>query len=255
MELGDLHASIADLAGWSHAEKIKLFGWFLHSQKNVPRFRSAELRKCHEDLNFSPPQAFSGYFDNLVAKKELLRDSSGYRLESRVRLEIEQRYGSRQITIQVTGLLLNLPQNVPDLSERTFLDEALICYRHGAFRAAIVMTWNLTFHHLCNYVLKGRLADFNNRWQVVYPGHHRKGAQSIRSLDDFAEFLKESEVIEVCNSAGIVTKDIHKILVEKLGRRNSAAHPSSVAFGQLQAEAFIEGSGHQRCLKADLSGN
>jgi len=59
-------------------------------------------------------------------------------------------------------------------------------------------------------------------------------------MDDFAEELKELKVIEICNSAGILTKDMHRILAEKLGRRNSAAHPSSVEIKQLQAEEFID---------------
>ena len=64
--------------------------------------------------------------------------------------------------------------------------------------------------------------------------------KAIAKIEDFAEELRESEVIEICNSAGIITKDVHKILAEKLGKRNSAAHPSSVSIGQLQAEAFID---------------
>ena len=59
-------------------------------------------------------------------------------------------------------------------------------------------------------------------------------------MDDFNEELKESQVLEICNSAGIITGNIHKILKEKLDRRNSAAHPSDVEIGQLQAEHFID---------------
>jgi hypothetical protein len=141
--------------------------------------------------------------------------------------------------VQVTKLLTELPSKVPDLVQRTYLDETLTCYRHGAFRAAIVMAWNLAFHHLCDFVLKGKLTDFNARWPVVYQGHHTKDTKQIIKMDDFSEELKESEVLEICNSAGIVTKDMHLILVEKLGKRSSAAHPSSVAIGQLQAERLL----------------
>jgi hypothetical protein len=59
-------------------------------------------------------------------------------------------------------------------------------------------------------------------------------------MEDFADELKESEVLEICNSAGIINKDIYKILKAKLDRRNSAAHPSSVKIDQLQAEEFID---------------
>jgi hypothetical protein len=62
----------------------------------------------------------------------------------------------------------------------------------------------------------------------------------IKKYDDFGDEMSEREVIEDCNSASIVNGDVYKSLVEKLGKRNSAAHPSTVHVGQLQAEAFID---------------
>jgi hypothetical protein len=102
------------------------------------------------------------------------------------------------------------------------------------------MAWNLAYHHLCDYVLKSRLADFNTRWPISRPGDHKKGNRSIASMDDINGELKESVFIEVCRDAGIITKDVWKILDQKLGKRNSAAHPSSVNIGELQAEEFID---------------
>lgn len=60
----------------------------------------------------------------------------------------------------------------------------------------------------------------------------------ISNYDDFEE-LKESEVIEVCNSAGLVSGNIIRILREKLGKRNMAAHPSSVLVVQSQADDVV----------------
>lgn len=54
------------------------------------------------------------------------------------------------------------------------------------------------------------------------------------------EHLKEAEVIAIAKDAGIIAEDIWKILEEKLGKRNSAAHASSVIIGQLQADALID---------------
>jgi hypothetical protein len=51
--------------------------------------------------------------------------------------------------------------------------------------------------------------------------------------------LKESEVLAIAKSANAISNDVFKVLESKLGRRNSAAHPSSVAIGQLQAEESI----------------
>lgn len=207
----------------------------------MTHFQPADIAKCYDKLHIAPPSGFGGYFTNLLRPgKGLLKDRSGYRLEHGVRTEFDAQHGTREITIQVTDLLLKLPERIPDLAERTYLTEALICFKHKAFRAAIVMTWNLAYHHLCDHILKKHQDEFNKRWIVVYPGHHRKGTKAIASMDDFADHLKESEVIEICNSADIITKDVYKILGGKLGRRNSAAHPSTVVIEQLQAEEFID---------------
>jgi hypothetical protein len=237
-ELGRL---VPGLSGKSHSEKIKLFGWYLHVHRRVAHFQPADIKGLYEKLHMAAP-TFGGYFQQLMREGSLLKNSSGYRLENRIREALDTQYGMRDVTIQVTQLLASLPDKIPDLAERTFLNEALICFRHGAFRAAVVMTWNLAYHHLCDYALRKHLTDFNDRWFIVYPGHHNKrpGRKTIAKMDDFAEELMESEVIEICNSAGIITNDIRKILSQKLGRRNSAAHPSSVSIGQLQAEDFID---------------
>ncbi|MBI3909456.1 MAG: hypothetical protein HY320_00815 [Armatimonadetes bacterium] len=128
---------------------------------------------------------------------------------------------------------MQLPDKVPDVAERDFLKEALVCFRYGAFRAAIVMCWNLAFDHLCNYVLKSHLSDFNGQLPVVC-----RKARPVSSKDHFSD-LKESQVLEVCRAARIISGDVHKILVEKLNKRNTAAHPSNVVISQVQAEELI----------------
>jgi hypothetical protein len=242
MTLSELVQDIPNLGGWSHIEKIKLFAWYLHTHKRLEHFTASDIKKCYEDLHTSEPSSIGPFLASMEKKnpKELLKSTAGYKLEMRVRETLDKKYGTRTITVQVTDLLANLPASVPDLAERTFLDETLVCFKHGAFRAAIVMAWNLAYHHLCDHVLKKELARFNAQWPLVYQGHHKKGNKAIAKMEDFSDELKESEVIEICNSAGIISKDIHKILKAKLDRRNSAAHPSAVKIEQLQAEEFID---------------
>jgi hypothetical protein len=242
MTLAELAQEIPNLATWNHVERIKLFAWYLHAQKKQEHFQAPDLRRCYEELHLDPPSSISPFLASMERKKpkEVLKRAGGFRLEMRVREALDKKFGTRQITVQVTELLASLPAAVPDLAERTFLDEALVCFKHGASRAAIVMAWNLAYHHLCDHVLRKELTRFNHQWPLVYQGHHRKGAKTIARMEDFADELKESEVLEVCNSAGIISKDIHKILKAKLDRRNSAAHPSSVKIDQLQAEEFID---------------
>ena len=49
------------------------------------------------------------------------------------------------------------------------MTEALTCYRDRAFRATIVMTWNLAYDHLLNWIMANHLARFNAAISVRYP--------------------------------------------------------------------------------------
>lgn len=237
MHLCDLVNSIPNFASSSHAEKIKLFAWYLHHWQKQDRFNQAGIRACYDELHLDKPSDVSPYLAQLQTRKpkEVIRDRRGFYLEKRVRDQLEEKYGKRSTAIQLDKLLLDLPDKVPSLVERVFLEEALICFRYGAFRAAIVMSWNLAFDHLCSYVLASHLVDFNAQLPITFP---KSRISSISSKDNFSE-LKESEVLQVCKSANIISSSLHKILVEKLNRRNIAAHPSSVTITQLQAEDYM----------------
>ena len=150
---------------------------------------------------------------------------------------MDAKYGIHHSVVQISKLLAELPGKVPDLAEKNFLAEAIKCYRVEAYRACVVMTWNLAYSHMLHWILNDakRLADFNAAIPRRYP---KKPPLTIAKYDDFEE-LKESEVIEVCNSAGLVNGNIIRILREKLGKRNNAAHPASVVIVQSQADDVV----------------
>lgn len=241
MKLEELVNGVPGFSGWKHADKIKFFAWFLHSKRGRERFMPADIKACYVELGLDEPSSIAPFLTAMEQRrpKDVLHNKQGYALEKRVRDELEKRYGQRPAAIQVDKLLVELPAKVQNLAERTFLDEALICYRCKAYRAAIVMAWNLAYDHLCYYVLNKHLAAFNAQWPKSYQKKHADARiKAITIRDDFGE-LQESEVIQICRSANIITNDIYKILNEKLGRRNTAAHPNSVKITQLQAEDFI----------------
>ncbi len=89
--------------------------------------------------------------------------------------------------------------------------------------------------------MRHKLAEFNNTYKIRYRKKWDDAkVQTTANYDDFSIDLKESEVIEICKSAHIINPNLHKILTEKLGKRNVAAHPSTVHVTQVQAEAFID---------------
>lgn len=240
--LGDLIDRIPEFSRWNHSEKIKFFAWYLHTFVKRERVTGTEIGHCYDEVHEERPSSIAPFMTALENKnpKEMIRDSTGYRLVKAVRDQFDSTYGQRGTTVAVEKLLAELPGKIPHQAERDFLSEALICFHNGAFRASIVMTWNLTFFHLCTYVLKNKLADFNAEYPIRYGGIHRKAkAPTIVNYEDFASDLKESEVIEICRSANIITKEQFNALDRQIGRRNSAAHPSTTVITVLQAEEFI----------------
>jgi len=239
MELAELKQSVPGLAEKSHYDKIKIFGWWLHKHKNQPSFTGADIGKCYDALDYSKPKSFGAYLSQLADKKELLKAGSGYRLENKIREQLDAAYGTPEVTVKVTSLLTDLAAKIPDMAERAYYQEALICYRYGSRRGAIIMTWNIAFSHLCDHILAKRLADFNARWLISFAGMHKNKAKAIAAFDDFAEELKEQQVLEVCRDAGIITKNIYNIMHAALGKRNAAAHPNSIVIDQVQTDAYI----------------
>jgi hypothetical protein len=237
MKLEEIVKGIAGFSTWKHADKIKFFAWFLHSQRGRDRFSPSDIRACYDGLSLERPSDVNPFLTAMLNRKpkEVLKDMRGYALETRIREPLEARHGQRAATIQVDKLLSELPTKIPNLAERDFLREALICFRHKALRAAIVMTWNLAYDHLCEYVLTKKLAEFNAQLPRSFP---RADISVITNKEDFSE-LKESQVMQVCRSANITSKDVHKVLKEKLDRRNTYAHPSTITLAPQTAEEYI----------------
>jgi hypothetical protein len=239
VNLEELVNSISGFSSWSHADTISFFAWFVQSKRAKDRFMPADIKACYSELGMNEPSAIQPFLVAMEKRKPkaVLRDSRGYSLEKRVRDSWQAQYGQRNATAMADKLLLELSAKMPNLAEQSFLDEAVICFRHRAFRAAIVMTWNLAYDHLCGHVLSDTqlLQDFN----AQLPKSFRAARISVvNKRDDFAE-LKESEVLQVCRSSNIITGDVFKILKEKLDKRNTAAHPSTVVISPHTAEEYI----------------
>ncbi len=239
-ELKTLVAGIPGFADWTHANKIRLFAWAQHALRKKDRFGTGDIAKCFEALHYGKINV-SQYLSDMEERKELLHDGRGYYLEGKVRAKYDSRYGEHDITLNVRQMVKDLLDTLPEAAEKDFAKEAVICLRHDAARATIIMVWNIAFYHLCNYVLRHKLTEFNQAYRTRYPKKWQNAdVQTIASYDHFSVDLKESEVIEICKSANIINQNLHKILVEKLGKRNAAAHPSTVRVTQVQAEAFID---------------
>jgi hypothetical protein len=241
-DLKDFVSRVPEYSGWNHAEKIKFFTWFLHTFETKPFVNGSDVAVCYDTLHDEQPSSIAPFLSNMEKKtpKEAIKDSKGYSLVKKVRDEFDAAYLKRGTTVMVEKLLADLPGKIPDDAERVFLEEALTCFRNSAFRAAIVMTWNLTYFHMCQYVLKHKLAEFNAEYPIQFAANHKKAkAPVIAKYEDFFADLQESDVIKICRAANILDKEQTKALGRQIDRRNTAAHPNMTVIKVFQAEEFI----------------
>jgi hypothetical protein len=239
----DLKAFVAGVNGFAdmgHADKVRLLAWLQRFLFKKDRFNTGNINWCYDTLSYKPPN-ISQYLKNMEGK-ELLKDARGYYGEAKFMARYDKVYGEHEITVNVREMVKKLADLMPELGEKDIFQEALKCLRHDAGRAAIIMVWNIAFYHLCQFVLKHHLIDFNNRIPIRYAKKWKAADMPlIKKYEDFGDEMSEREVIEVCNSAGIINGNMHKVYVAKLDERNSAAHPSIIHVTQVQAEGFIDG--------------
>jgi hypothetical protein len=136
----------------------------------------------------------------------------------------------------------------PEADDR-FLPEVRQCIESGARRAVVVMMWLLTVDHLERYVMAHALPEFNaglarrSEYNTMPP---------IRRQDDFGELRKEQHFIEILASMRIISHDVKKLLVERLGFRNSCAHPNALLVSDAKLVSFVEDLVYNVILKLPL---
>lgn len=240
MELHEFIRLVQNFATLSHPERIKHFAWYLHHYRANQAFGTKEIREAYASLHMQAPPDVGRELERLRGRGLLLREGTAYRLEHRVREQFDAKYGEHESTVVISQLLTELPRKISDQAGQLFLAEALKCYRVQAFRSAIVMTWNLAYDHLLEWLVRdaGRLAAFNA--QIVAVIGAKRGADlRMHKREDFEE-LRESQVLEIAGRSGVfASQNTKRILDMQLTKRNLAAHPSLVVIDRPQADDAI----------------
>lgn len=231
--------SIPKFADRNHPGRIKAFGWFLHTERKQEAFSASDMTKCYEAAHLDQPKNMYRFLVSLTEKKkpELLKNSAGFRLAQAIRAKLDQELGRAEVAIQVESMLTDLVGRISDTSERLFYTEALTCYRYRAFRAAIVMVWNLAYDHLCRWVLADpqRIAEFN----AGIPRRNKGKANVTITTRVSFEDLKEDEVIDILGYRADFSDNLKGMLKEKLRKRNTYAHPSQLTIDRPQVDDMI----------------
>ncbi len=234
----DLFASRFDgFAALSAVKQIDYLAYYLLAQKGKESITAGDLEECFKLLDLRPYARMSVHLSESASKKDgrFIKHSKGYRLERAALEEIRAIVDAEPEREKVSVHLTDLVPKISEAQERVFLEEAIRSFRVKAFRAAVVMTWILTMEHLQRFTYGNKLSEFN---AAIAAHPDNKRMKAITAYDDFAD-LKESRVIELMRSAGVISPDVRRILDEKLGIRNSAGHPSGVILSPHKATEFI----------------
>ena len=227
---------IADFSKKSAPFQIEAFAWYLHEVKQQEHFSTGGIKRCFEEAHLPPPPNIGASIAKLEAKRpaRVLRSTNGFRLSKDARTELSALLPVRATTVKTTALLNDLLTRVTDPSQKTFLVETLSCFKNHAYRAAIVMAWNLAFSDVIDRIIASHLTAFN-----AGVGTHGL-RKPITRREDFEDFnVKESVIITIGRATGVLGKATVKILEEKLDKRNTAAHPSNIVISAATAEEVI----------------
>lgn len=237
MTLEEFVSRFDGFSTWDKRKQIDYICYYLTAINQKQGISPKEIHECFHQLSLKDygrtPQYLSENARDTKGKYVRVTDS-GYRLERSIFDEIDDAVKNEPTKIQVSAQLADLVTKIKNTNEKLFITEAINCYRVEAYRATIVLVWILTIDHLQNHIFGNKLNEFN----TALARNPDKKISKIVNYDDFGE-LKESKFIEVSKSAGIISNDVRKILDEKLGIRNSAAHPSGIAFSSHKTTEYI----------------
>lgn len=229
--------SIEEAASQSQSALVELFVYFLTVESGQDAATPRQVADCFTACDLVVPGNVSARLSEGLKSKppRYVKANGGYKLQRHMREMLSLRLGAEKVTAQTSVTLRGLEQRLPEGSSKLFLEEAVNCFEVGANRATIVMVWILAMDHLFAYIVAHKLDDFN----VALSKDKGVRIAAITNRDDFAQ-IKEAKFIELCRAAEFISNDVRKILDQKLGTRNSCAHPSGVRIGNAKAIDFVE---------------
>jgi hypothetical protein len=216
------------------------FAYHLTVEMAEPVATVKAVRDCYEACDMAAPTWLASHFSNGLNKpRRYIKLNGGYRLENKRREEISALLDDGRPGLQTSAALNRLEGQITDGPKRDFLHETINCFDVGAYRAAVVMCWNLAAHHLQDHILAdaARHAAFNA--VLAKNTDTRVKIKVVVKQDDFTE-MPESKFLLFCREAKIITSSMYNKLEGRLDERNSAAHPSGVKTTPKAAEAYIE---------------
>src|SRR6266850_2734996 len=236
-ELESFIASIDNFDGLPSPRQNEFLVYFRTEVQSAPFATASEIVAMRDQLNlhhFRTAQDLSERTRrNASGQAPFVKKDRGYALErsalQTIRGMVDSRPSRRALAKELAGIL----ETVPAGSRREYLAEALGCFQSNYMRAAVVLTWCVSFDVVRDWLFAKHLVEINKRTQSW------KKSLQISRVEDFAE-ITERTVIDLARDIRAFTKEEHKVISGLLDRRNSYAHPTGRTISRATVEAFIE---------------
>jgi hypothetical protein len=212
--------------------------WFMVTHENHEEFTSTDIMNRLKEVGIPyreiPTVALR--LSDLPGERLLSRSEGSttfYRLSFNSRRLLDTTYADCVETpsaIVTASIIADLPKQYPSLKGCPYWDELSLCHGVKAYRATVIMAWNLIYNRLCDHIVTNdqRREAFNLAAQ-----------KTILKRDDFAEY-READVIAWARKAKVIDPNSCTILAERLKKRNIFAHASGKIPIPQDVDTFIE---------------
>jgi hypothetical protein len=132
------------------------------------------------------------------------------------------------------GTLQALAGTVGDENARGYIEEALVCLRSGALRAAVVFLWTGAVATIRDEVWAHGAVAIEKSLKS-----HNPKARDFTKKGDFS-YVNDATLLQIAQDLGAVDKTEKQRLEEALNLRNGCGHPTKYSPGVKKASAFVE---------------
>lgn len=173
----------------------------------------------------------------LASSKGLaIRTSGGWELSPQGRAQVGALGGSLVVS-PATHVAASLRRHLKSISNpdvEAFLTEAIGCYEHDFYRAAVVLSWVGAISLLQEFVVQNHLKQFNAEAKRRNPKW-----KDVKNRDGLSR-IKEYDFLQILEAISVFGKGAKQELEKRLQLRNSCGHPDTLKIGENAVAAHIE---------------